>query len=188
MRGAARLYRLLPNARSLRKRDGAAAPARRDTDRYPDQVPRRDRPSRAALAAWEGLLRTHLTLTRTLDRELVARHALPLDWYDVLVQLHDAGGETTMGDLATRLLISPSTCTRVVARMADAGLVDRRVDAEDARVRHAAITPEGKASLRSAAVTHLAGVQRYFGRFLPDEDATVLSGRFDAMLESAADD
>ena len=37
-------------------------------------MPRRDRPSRAALAAWEGLLRTHLTLTRTLDRELVARH------------------------------------------------------------------------------------------------------------------
>ena len=148
---------------------------------------RRDRPSPAGLAAWEGFLRTHLTLTRTLDRELVARHGLPLDWYDVLVQLHDAGGETTMGDLATRLLISPSTCTRVVARMADAGLVARRVDADDARVRHAAISRVGKATLRAAAVTHLAGIQGYFGRFVPDEDAVVLRGRFEAMRESAGD-
>ena len=145
---------------------------------------RRDRPSPAGLAAWEGLLRTHLTLTRALDRELVERHGLSLDWYDVLVQLNDAGGETTMGDLATRLLISPSTCTRVVARMADAGLVDRRVDAGDARVRHASITSEGKAALRAAAVTHLAGIQRYFARFLPDEDAAVLRDRFETMRES----
>ena len=87
---------------------------------------RRDRPSPVGLAAWEGFLRTHLALTRRLDGELVERHGLPLDWYDVLVQLHDAGGEATMGELASRLLISPSTCTRIVGRMADAGLVDRR--------------------------------------------------------------
>lgn len=149
---------------------------------------RRDRPSPAGLAAWEGLLRTHLTLTRALDRELVERHGLSLDWYDVLVQLNDAGGETTMGDLATRLLISPSTCTRVVARMADAGLVERRVDAGDARVRHASITSEGKAALRAAAVTHLAGIQRHFARFLPDEDAAVISDRFAAMRESVGGD
>lgn len=151
-------------------------------------MPRRDRPSPAALAAWQGLLRTHLTLTRTLDRDLVARHGLSLDWYDVLVQLQEAGGETTMGDLATRLLISPSTCTRVVARMADAGLVDRRVDADDARVRHAALTRQGGAALRSAAATHLAGIQRHFGRFLPDGEAGVLSERFEAMRSSAADE
>ena len=146
---------------------------------------RRDRPSQAGLAAWEGLLRTHLTLTRTLDRELVERHGLSLDWYDVLVQLTEAGGETTMGDLATRLLISPSTCTRVVARMADAGLVDRRVDAADARVRHAALTRQGSAALRAAAATHLAGIQRHFGRFVPDAEAELLRERFEAMRDSA---
>jgi DNA-binding MarR family transcriptional regulator len=150
-------------------------------------VARRDRPSQAGLAAWEGFLRAHLTLTRTLDRELVERHGLSLDWYDVLVQLHDAGGETTMGDLATRLLISPSTCTRVVARMADAGLLDRRVDADDARVRHAAITRAGNAALRAAAATHLAGIQRHFGRFVDDADAELLRDRFEAMRGAAGE-
>jgi DNA-binding MarR family transcriptional regulator len=147
-------------------------------------VARRDRPSPAGLAAWEGFLRTHLTLTRRLDRELVERHALPLDWYDVLVQLHDAGGDATMGELATRLLISPSTCTRVVARMADAGLVERRVDPVDARVRHARITRDGEVRLRAAAVTHLAGIQRHFARFVPDDAAVVLREQFEAMRGS----
>jgi DNA-binding MarR family transcriptional regulator len=149
-------------------------------------VARRDRPSPVGLAAWESFLRAHLALTRRLDRELVERHGLPLDWYDVLVQLHDAGGETTMGELAGRLLISPSTCTRVVARMADAGLVERRVDPVDARVRHAVLTSDGKARLREAAVTHLRGVQRQFGRFVPDDAAATLRDRFDAMRDSAA--
>ncbi|HZI45665.1 MAG TPA: MarR family winged helix-turn-helix transcriptional regulator [Ilumatobacter sp.] len=149
---------------------------------------RRDRPSPVVLAAWESFLRTHLALTRRLDRELVERHELPLDWYDVLVQLHDAGGEATMGDLAARLLISPSTCTRVVGRMAAAGLVQRRVDAVDARVRHAEITREGDARLRAAAITHLAGIQRHFGRFVPDDEAVTLRDRFEAIRGSAVAD
>ena len=69
--------------------------------------------------------------------------------------------------------------------MADAGLVERRVDEGDARVRHAAITPEGKARLRAAAVTHLAGIQRHFARFLPDDEAATLRDRFEAMRGSA---
>lgn len=146
---------------------------------------RRDRPSPAGLAAWEGFLRSHLALTRRLDRDLVEGHGLPLDWYDVLVQLHDAGGEATMGELATRLLISPSTCTRVVGRMADAGLVERRGDPVDRRVRHALMTSDGASRLRAAAVTHLAGIQRHFARFLPDDEAPVLRERFDAMRASS---
>jgi DNA-binding MarR family transcriptional regulator len=137
---------------------------------------------------WESFLRTHLALTRRLDRDLVDRHGLPLDWYDVLVQLHESGGETTMGELASRLLISPSTCTRVVGRMVEAGLVERRVDPIDARVRHAAITREGKHRLRAAAVTHLAGVERHFGRFVPDADAATLRDRFERMRGSALGD
>ena len=148
---------------------------------------RRDRPSPVGLAAWESFLRAHLALTRRLDRELVERHELPLDWYDVLVQLHDAGGEATMGELAARLLISPSTCTRVVGRMADAGLVERRVDPVDARVRHAADSrPMARPDLREAAVTHLAGIERHFGRFVPDDEAATLRDRFEAMRDSAA--
>lgn len=149
-------------------------------------MPRDHRPSADGLAAWRGLLRAHQALVDQLDRELIAEHQLPLAWYDVLVQLSEAGGEATMGEIAGRLLISPSTCTRVVERMVTAGLVDRRVDPDDARVRHIALTSAGRATLRSAAVTHLAGIERHFAAALgPDGvEPAALARAFEAMLAS----
>ena len=157
-----------------------------DGRRYPDDVPRRDRPSPAKQAAWEGFLRTHLELIKRLDRELLERHGIPLAWYDVLVQLHAAGGETTMGELADRLLIVPSRCTRLVERMSAAGLVERRVDAADARVRHATITRHGRSQLTAAAATHLAGIERYFGSHLTEAQANEWTALLERMRRSAA--
>jgi DNA-binding MarR family transcriptional regulator len=136
------------------------------------------RPSPAVMAAWQGFLRAHLVLVERLDRELIERHDLPLAWYDVLVQLHQAGGSSTMGALAERLLISPSTCTRVAERMAEAGLVERRVGEPDARVRLAVLTAAGRRLFTRAAVTHLAGVQRYFGAHLTDDVANQMADLF----------
>ena len=144
---------------------------------------RRARPSPEGLAAWNGFLRVHQALVAELDRELVERHDLPLAWYDVLVQLQSAGRELTMGEVSERLLISPSTCTRVVERMVVAGLVERRTDADDARIRHVTLTTAGRGRLRAAAVTHLDGIERRFGAFL-GPDAARLAGQFEAMLSA----
>ena len=149
-------------------------------------MPRRDRPQPDGLAAWRGFLRVHQALVAELDRELVERHELPLAWYDVLVQLSDADRELTMGELADRLLISPSTCTRVVERMLGAGLLARRVDDDDARIRHIGLTAAGRTRLRAAAITHLAGIERHFAGVLGG-DARRLAAQFDAMLTSLRD-
>lgn len=124
-----------------------------------------------------------------LDRDLVAAHALPLAWYDVLVQLSEAGGEATMGEISGRLLISPSTCTRVVERLVNAGLVARRIDAVDARVRHVSLTPAGRSKLRAAAMTHLAGIERHFTGPLARADGVdprALTRLLDAMASSTS--
>jgi DNA-binding MarR family transcriptional regulator len=143
------------------------------------------RPNPAVMAAWQGFLQAHLVLVERLDRELVERHDLPLAWYDVLVQLYQAGGSSTMGALAERLLISPSTCTRVVERMAKAGLVERRVGEPDARVRLALLTASGRAKFKRAAVTHVAGVQRYFGAHLTGDTANRMADLFERVTEDA---
>ena len=136
------------------------------------------------MAAWQGFLRSHVVLLDTLDAELVERHALPLAWYDVLVQLHESGGSSAMGALAERLLISPSTCTRVVERMASAGFVERRVGEPDARVRVAELTPAGRRMLRAASVTHLAGIRRYFAAHIDETEAQLLAAIFDRIGRS----
>jgi DNA-binding MarR family transcriptional regulator len=129
----------------------------------------------------------HQALLAELDRELRVGHDLPLAWYDVLVQLSDSARELTMGELADRLLISPSTCTRVVDRMHAAGLLARRVDDADARIRHVGLTPAGRARLRTAAITHLAGIERHFAAIV-GPDAARLAAQFDAMLASLHDE
>ena len=128
-----------------------------------------------------------MTIVDRLDRELIERHDLPLAWYDVLVQLEFAGGESTMGELSSSLLIAPSSCTRIVERMARSGLVERRADDHDHRVRFARLTPAGRTVLKAAARTHLDGIQRHFGAFVADAEASMLAARFEAMRRSAID-
>jgi DNA-binding MarR family transcriptional regulator len=147
-------------------------------------VPRRARPAGDELVAWRSFLTAHRSIVDALDRELVDRHGLPLAWYDVLVQLSESPRELTMGELAERLLISPSTCTRVVDRMHASGLVTRRIDERDARVRHIGLAAAGRSRLRVAAVTHLAGIERHFARHLPPGEAPRWAEVLDAMRDS----
>jgi DNA-binding MarR family transcriptional regulator len=79
-----------------------------------------------------------------------------------------------MSDLAEAVLLSRPNCTRLVDRMVEAGLLERRTDEADARVRWAAITSEGRRRLRRAAPTHLAGIQFHFGRHLDEETAATV--------------
>ena len=55
-------------------------------------------------------------------------------------------------------------------RVERAGRVERWVPADDARGRIVSLTDPGRATLRSAAVVHLRGVQQHFARHLDDAE------------------
>ena len=133
------------------------------------------RPNKEELAAWRALLEVHERLTADMDATLRAEHGLPLQWYDVLVQLTEAGAPLRMHELADRTLFSRTECTRVVARMEAAGLVTKERDPADGRGVYAAITPAGQAAFRRAARTHLADIQRSFAAHLSDEEARAIA-------------
>jgi DNA-binding MarR family transcriptional regulator len=115
------------------------------------------------LAAWRGLLRTHAALTRALDAELVEAHGLPLTSYEVLLFVADSpDGRMRMSELAESVLLSRSGLTRLVDRLARAGLLERVRCDEDARGWYAVITDEGRALFDAARQTHLSGVRRLF--------------------------
>ena len=137
-------------------------------------MPRRDRPDEITLSAWRSFLESHARITAALDRELRAAHDLPLTWYDVLYQLQEHDGRLRMSDLAEAVLLSRPNCTRLVDRMVEVGLLERQIDPDDARVRWARITPEGRRRFRRAAPTHLAGIQFHFGQHLDDETAATV--------------
>jgi DNA-binding MarR family transcriptional regulator len=56
-------------------------------------------------------------------------------------------GKPTLGELAQAEQVQPPTMTRVVASLEAAGLVVRRVDAEDRRVARVELTAQGRAAI-----------------------------------------
>jgi len=126
-------------------------------------------------AAWAALLRVHAALTPVLDQELQAAHGLPLTWYDVLLELNAAPDRSlTMTQLGQVAVVSRSRVSRVVDELVRAGLVERVPNPDDGRSAYARITAAGRARLRTAAPTYLAGIERHFTSHLtPSEQATV---------------
>jgi len=127
------------------------------------------------MAAWRAFLEAHAAVTRELDAELREERDLPLTWYDALVQLHEAGGELRMSDLAGRLLLSRSATTRFAQRLETAGLVVRTVARSDRRGRTVTITPLGVEKLRAAAVVHLHGIATHFACHIDGNEAGLLA-------------
>jgi len=137
------------------------------------------------MGAWAGFLRTHATLVRELDDELTRAHDLPLSSYDVLVQLSAApGGEMRMSQLADAVLLSRSGLSRLVARLVDQGLVERRECASDGRGANACLTDLGRARLEEARETHRAGVRERFLSRLSDGQQRQLAAAWRRLLDA----
>jgi DNA-binding MarR family transcriptional regulator len=149
------------------------------------------KPRPAQSTAWRSFLEAHAVVTDALARELEEERGLPLPWYDVLVQLSEAPGqELRMAELARSVLLSKSGLTRLVDRMENAGLVERRPCDADGRGLLAALTPDGRDTLRRAAPVHLRGIEEHFARYLTEAEARTLRSVFAKILrahETAAD-
>jgi DNA-binding MarR family transcriptional regulator len=145
----------------------------------------RDKPrlTERELSVWRTFLRVHASLTRRLERDLLAENDLPLASYDVLVQLAEAPqGRLRMTDLADRVLLSRSGLTRLVDRLVAERLAERQSCPSDARGTFAVITDAGRVRLREAAETHLRGIHEYMISRLPAEDLDALGALLNRLL------
>jgi DNA-binding MarR family transcriptional regulator len=127
------------------------------------------------LAAWRAFLEAHAAVVGRIQAELEAGGHVPLAWYDVLLAISEAPGRRIrLRDLARRLVLTRSGATRLVDRLAAAGLVDReRVD-EDRRGAAAVLTLEGARALRRAWPRYADAINRLFVSALtPEEAATI---------------
>ena len=138
-------------------------------------------------AAWSALLRVHAALVPVLDAELQAAHNLPLTWYDVLLELNAAPEkQLTMSQLGKVAVVSRSRVSRVVDELVQAGLVERVPNPADRRSAFARITPAGRARLRAAAPTYLAGIENHFTRHLTEREAATIATALEKVLKARA--
>jgi DNA-binding MarR family transcriptional regulator len=127
------------------------------------------------LSAWRGMLEVHARVTQELDAQMQAAHGLSVSAYEVLMFLADApGNRMRMSEIANRVLLSRSGCTRLVDRLVRQGYVSRCAADSDGRGLFAALTPAGLEKVHAARPTHRAGVRRFFLEHLTATDQIAL--------------
>jgi DNA-binding MarR family transcriptional regulator len=137
-----------------------------------------------AVAAWAALLRVHAAVVPKLERELAAQ-GMPLSWYDVLLELNAAPGrQLRMSELGARVVLSRERVSRVVDELERAGLVRRERNPDDKRSLFAIVTPQGRARLRAAAPTYLAGIDRHYTGHLRADEIKVIRTALGRVLEA----
>jgi DNA-binding MarR family transcriptional regulator len=134
----------------------------------------------AALDAWRSYLKSHATILRALDADLIAQQGMTTRDYEVLLYLSQAPDrKLPMSALAESTMLTRSGITRLVDGLVAGGLIERVSCRNDARVSYAQLTDPGYEKLRQAGRTHVASIREMFlEHFTPGEIeqlATLLS-------------
>lgn len=133
----------------------------------------------ARMAVWQAYLHIHAVVTRRLEAQLQAEQGLPLLWYDTLERLiHAEHKALRLQDLAEAINLSQSGLTRLLDRMVEAGLVERRPCEHDRRGLYAAILPAGEEKLAAARPVYLRVLDEHFLRYLSCDEVQALNKVF----------
>lgn len=113
------------------------------------------------------LVRLHALYTLELERVLKRlKTGIPQRRVLIVLRQH---GIVSVSVLAMHVVIKPSTLSRILQRMREAGLIEMRTNEEDARVTDVLITPAGEElAARIEDATHKIFVRGYQG-LDPDE-------------------
>lgn len=144
--------------------------------------------SNAELNCWRRYFESSQRLLTRLEDDL-RDTGLSMADYHVLVLLSEAPGQRLrMGELASRLVFSPSRLTYQISSMERRGLVLRQTCPRDRRGSEAVLTAAGLLALREAAPVHLASVRQHFLDDLDETEIECLTRvfeRLDRRLRSA---
>jgi DNA-binding MarR family transcriptional regulator len=138
---------------------------------------------REAIAGFLNLCFARSVLEETLDRKLRTSCSITLAQHEVLYRLSLApGGRLRMAELATMLLASKSGASRLVDRMAAAGLLERGSSDVDRRLVFAVLTDAGRQALVRSGPVFRSGVLAAFGVHLDDQEHRALRGILKKLL------
>ena len=152
-----------------------------------------DNPDGAAIddeqiAAWRAFLRAHSLMLRQIGEDLEQEGLPPLAWYDVLWALYEAPeGRLQNYELADAVLLSRSGLSRLVDRIAGAGLVRRSQCPGDRRGVHIELTDDGVETLGRMWPVYARGIAEHFIPALGKHSCTVREA-FESVAASVGGD
>lgn len=133
------------------------------------------------------MLLAHSRALRAIENDLRERGAIPLGWYDVVLELSQAHDGLRMQTLGEQVVLSRTRVSRIVDELESRSLVARHADPRDGRATLVSVTKEGTAAFRGAAPIYLEGITKHFTSHLtPDEQRSVTEG-LSRVVASAQD-
>ena len=143
-------------------------------------------PGPETIALWTRLMTSSRVLLERVESALKAAELPPLSWYDALLELEKAGeGGLRPFALQERLLLPQYGTSRLVDRLVDAGLAERRPCAEDGRGQELAITAEGRAMRARMWPVYAGELVAIVEAALSPEEAARAAAALDALIRAA---
>jgi DNA-binding MarR family transcriptional regulator len=135
--------------------------------------------SEAEQLHWRVFVEGSWALHTHLEDELRATTGLSMSDYHVMVTLSESPERRLrMGELASRMVFSPSRLTYQINSMVKRGLVRKQSCPDDGRGQEAVLTDAGLAALTAAAPLHLSTVRESFIDHLDAEELAVIGRVF----------
>jgi DNA-binding MarR family transcriptional regulator len=132
-------------------------------------------------------LRRALSRLMRAMRHVRADHGVSASKLSVLGRLHRAEQPLTAVELARAERLQPQSLTRILADLAERGLIERRQDEGDRRALLIDITPTGRALLAEDARLQSAWLARAMQQRLTPTEASLLALAA-TLLDRLADD
>src|SRR5918997_5853184 len=130
-------------------------------------------------AFWRTFIESSWALHTRLEDDLRATTGLSMADYHLMVVLSEAPGHRLrMGELAGRLVFSPSRLTYHISSMVKRGLVRKQACPDDGRGQEAVLTDTGMTALEAAAPMHLKTVRDSFIDHVDDDELAVIGRVF----------
>ncbi|WP_051224965.1 MarR family winged helix-turn-helix transcriptional regulator [Pseudoclavibacter soli] len=129
---------------------------------------------RAAVGAWESLLRAQVALWRRFGAEPIWSE-LSMKEYDVLYTLAGSASGLRLSELVDAVLAPQPSLSRMVDRLVARGLVVKQRDADDARGVRIQLTDAGRAAQRRVGRAHARNIAEVVGGALDEAELANLS-------------
>ena len=132
-------------------------------------------------------LHTSLILKASLEEHLHQETGLLLADNEALLQLEMEGSLLRMSEIAHRLILSRGGTTKVVDRLEEMGLVERRPDPDDRRATIVSITAAGRMARAEARRVIDSILEEMWAAHLTDAEAELLVAIMDRVAKANRD-
>lgn len=138
------------------------------------------------LAAWDGLARAHAAVSGRIQEALTAAELPPFAWYQLLDALSQAEeASLRMSDLAEAMILTRGGLTKLLDRLVQAGLVERKACPSDRRVSNAVLLPAGAAVYEGMRPVVETELQSAFAGAVSSQEASAIVAALDRVQASA---